>query len=281
MSFPLRPASIEIHEWGYLAQYLLYAVLLAAHGLAGTAAFFEMLVLTIGGLGVIYYSQRVPDLARRRLRWFYFVAVMGVSYQALGMEILKFRPDCAPLLQRADQWLLGGHAGVRLEPYSHPLLTEFLGWCYMGFFPYIAFGLWRHGWMAEAGAGLFFRTLGLIYSLGFIGYILCPAAGPYRDLAGEFPPLEGWRGTRLNDAMVAWGSNRVDCFPSLHCAVSGAILSFGARGKRALFLWQVPVVAGIWISTVYLRQHYFVDVLGGLALLTVASKLARRFQAEH
>lgn len=276
MRFPIRSSPVEIHEGCYLALYLVYAVLLAIHGMAGTVAFAEITGLTAGALGVIAYCHRSPDLVRWRLRWFYFMAGMGVCYHALGLGVPKFRPDSAWLLQNADRLLIGGNGGLRLEPWSHPILTELMSWCYMGFFPFLLLGLWRHGWMAGSKAGLFFRRLGLLYAIGFTGYLLCPAAGPYRDLRLDFPrPLPvGW-GTWLNEAMVEWGSNRVDCFPSLHCAVSGLILAFDFRLSRTVFLWHLPIVAGIWLSTVYLGQHYFVDLLGGLVLLIIASILAR------
>ncbi|RYD28150.1 MAG: phosphatase PAP2 family protein, partial [Verrucomicrobiaceae bacterium] len=134
-----------------------------------------------------------------------------------------------------------------------------------------------HGWAPEERAGPFFRALGLVYALGFAGYILCPAAGPYLDAGSGFTaPPAGWLGTRLAEAMVVWGSNRVDCFPSLHCAVSGLVLVFDARADRRLLFWHAPVVAGIWLSTVWLGQHYFVDVVGGLVLLAGVLWLVRR-----
>lgn len=277
MRLTLRPAGIEIHEWVYLTLFAVYAGLLSVHGLAWTAAFAEMAGVTVGTLLTIAWSQSRPGLVARRVRWFYFMAAMGVCYHALGAGVPAFRPDGAPLLQEADRLLTGGFGGVWMERFRHPVLTELMSWGYMGLFPYLILGLWRHGWVPGEHAGPFFRALGLVYALGFAGYILCPAAGPYLDAGSGFiPPPAGWLGTRLAEAMVIWGSNRVDCFPSLHCAVSGLVLVFDARADRRLFFWHSPVVAGIWLSTVWLGQHYFVDVLGGLVLLAGVLWLVRR-----
>ena len=38
----------------------------------------------------------------------------------------------------------------------------------------------------------------------------------------------------------------------------------------------MPFVIGLWVSTIYLRHHYFVDLLGGWALAPVAAWLAPR-----
>ena len=72
----------------------------------------------------------------------------------------------------------------------------------------------------------------------------------------------------------------MDCFPSLHCAVSSYILFFDRRHRRWRFwLYLVPCV-GLWVSTLYLRYHYFVDLVAGFALSAAALWFVnRRFPA--
>ena len=95
-------------------------------------------------------------------------------------------------------------------------------------------------------------------------------------MAGQFhTPLVGWAITRANDAVVHAGSNGVDVFPSLHCAVTTFLLFFDRWHRRWRFwLYVVPCV-GLWLSTIYLRYHYFVDCLCGFALASVALWLVR------
>jgi membrane-associated phospholipid phosphatase len=71
-------------------------------------------------------------------------------------------------------------------------------------------------------------------------------------------------------AIYPLGTNGADVFPSLHCAVSAFILGFDARhDPRAFRRWMLPVI-GLWLSTIYLRFHYFVDVAAGFALAALA-----------
>ena len=110
-----------------------------------------------------------------------------------------------------------------------------------------------------------------IYGLGFLGYLLVPAVGPHLapGLAECFAPFHGAI-TDVNARIVLGGSNRVDCFPSLHCAVSSYILFFDLRHRRWRFwLYLIPCV-GLWVSTLYLRYHYFVDLVAGFALSAAA-----------
>lgn len=270
-------ARIERQEAAYFLFYLGFAILLAANGMAGTVAFGAMLGLMAGaGLVIVCCGRPSAGLGAKRVRWFYFMAGMPVCYYALGAVVRRFRPDAAGSLRQVDGWLTGGNGDGWIGAIGHPILTEVLSWCYMGFFAFLLLGLWRHGWMAGLRAGRFFRALGLLYALGFWGYIFCPAAGPWHDFPSAVLPPPGGPGWRWNTAMVEWGSNRVDCFPSLHCAVAGLILAFDARVSRKVFYWHLPVVAGIWLSTVYLRQHYLTDVAAGLLLLGAALWLGRR-----
>jgi membrane-associated phospholipid phosphatase len=120
-----------------------------------------------------------------------------------------------------------------------------------------------------------------VYALGFIGYLFVPAHGAWLDIPRAFhnPIAGGWI-TSLNRAIVEHGSNRVDAFPSLHVAVSAFIVFFDARFARWRFRLYLPAAVGLWISTLYLRFHYGIDVLVGALLaasaLRVAFTMARR-----
>ena len=81
--------------------------------------------------------------------------------------------------------------------------------------------------------------------------------------------------------MVLEGSNRVDVWPSLHCAVSAFILGFAWRHHRREFWWLAAPVAGLWLSTIYLRYHYLVDIACGFALAALAARMAARLARDH
>jgi membrane-associated phospholipid phosphatase len=195
---------------------------------------------------------------------------MLLSYAMLGRAVALISPNHAPWLQSADIVLFGGNASVALQAAARPWLTEILSVADLLFHPFIAYGLWFHALRPGEHAALFLRMMGTLWGLGFIGYTWVPAAGPYLEMPCHFSePLDGWWLTWLNRTLILWGSNRVDCFPSLHCAVSGAILLFEFRRSAKAGWLLTPFVAALWLSTLYLRQHYAVDVLAGAILLAV------------
>jgi membrane-associated phospholipid phosphatase len=87
------------------------------------------------------------------------------------------------------------------------------------------------------------------------------------------PLASGWI-TDLNARMVLEGSNRIDAFPSLHCAVSAYILFFDRVHRPWRFALYATPCVGLWLSTIYLRYHYFIDVIGGFALAALALRVA-------
>jgi membrane-associated phospholipid phosphatase len=79
----------------------------------------------------------------------------------------------------------------------------------------------------------------------------------------------------LNADLMMRGSNRVDAFPSLHCAVTAFTLLFDrVHAPRRFRLWLLPII-GLWIATIYLRYHYLTDVIAGMALAGAALAMVR------
>ena len=64
-------------------------------------------------------------------------------------------------------------------------------------------------------------------------------------------------------------------FPSLHAAVSLVALVYAWRFVRAWFWMLLPFCSGLWVSTVYLRHHYVVDLIAGWMLAPVAIWMRR------
>ena len=73
--------------------------------------------------------------------------------------------------------------------------------------------------------------------------------------------------------------------PNLYAAFPEDALSYAVAGFPlfAVKIWRteaLPVLAlpvGTWFSAVYLGEHYFVDVLGGIAYATVAFVAVEKF----
>ena len=108
--------------------------------------------------------------------------------------------------------------------------------------------------------------------LGFLGYMLVPARGPryflplpeQRALHGAFGYYD-WSISLWNQMQEV----KTDAFPSLHTATAVMAMVFSLRFRRLfrpLPLLCFPLGISLILSTVYLRMHYIIDVIAGIAV---------------
>ncbi len=268
------------HEWCFGGFLLIHWLRLVRA--VGPLDFDALLyfALLLANLLVIAWCRRKETNLRWQLRlWFYPVAMNAVFF-TMGSAVLKVTPhkfDAA--LDGFDRALFGATLSLRAQAIATPALTELLSFCYLLFFPYLIVS-----WFYYARRGLpLLRQLmvGLftIYGLGFLGYSFVPASGPHLALRDEFTvPLTGWVITKLNAGIVARGSNGVDVFPSLHCAISTFLLFFDRQHARWRYRLYLAPCIGLWLATIYLRYHYFVDVVLGFALAGFALAITNRWE---
>jgi membrane-associated phospholipid phosphatase len=274
---PERPLPHEILFGAFLCVMWLR---LALAGAAGGVDAMVFLALIAVNLCLILVARKRPGRWTWMARLLYYPIAMNVVFQQLRTAIPAVHPAKADLaLQGLDRHLVGGNLSLALQPWVNPVATEVLSFCYLLFFPYLLFSLVMYFAGEMRLAKKFCVGLFSLYGIGFLGYSLVPAVGPYIAMADQFSvPLAGWKLTEWNDAIVRMGSNGVDVFPSLHCAVSSFFLAFDFVHRRWRFwVYLVPAV-GLWISTIYLRYHYFVDLVAGFALAALAIAIASRYE---
>jgi membrane-associated phospholipid phosphatase len=255
-----------------------WARLVLAVGVFSDPAMFYLTIITLN-VAVIWHCRRKETPFRWRLRLLFYPVAMNLVYPHLKVVVPKLQAtNFDSLLQHLDTLIVGGNLSLRLQPFTHPVLTELLSFCYLLFFPYLLVSIISYFTGDLELLKKFIIGLFAIYGIGFLGYSILPAKGPCIAMAGQFNvPLTGWWITRWNAAVVAQGSNGVDVFPSLHCAVSAFLLFFDRRhGPWRFRLLLIPCV-GLWFSTIYLRYHYFIDVACGFTLAAFALWLANRF----
>lgn len=173
--------------------------------------------------------------------------------------------------------LLGVTPALYLKSVRSPPLTEIFSICYILFYPYFFFSTIARLAGEIGKARQFITGLIVIYGLGYFGYLFVPATGPYVAMASGFgSPLAGGWVTSWNAALVRLGSNGVDVFPSLHCAVSAYLLGFDRRYHPTWFRWCLVPCIGLWVSTLYLGYHYAIDVFCGFVLAAIGLFFAFR-----
>ncbi len=226
-------------------------------------------------LGVIVWSQRNPTSFRWRIRLLFYPAVMGITFFAMGPAVpLLGQATLDARLLAWDRWLLGETPSVSWISWAKPWLVDVAMAGYLFFFVYLVVG---PGIYCLRGLSLFRKCIvGLftLYGLGFLCYTLFPAGGPHRFL--EYAtPLKGVWLFEATLKPVNDGSNAVDAFPSIHFAATLYLLLFDWKHYRARFWCLLGPCLLLWFSTLFLRFHYFIDLVAGLVVALIGWWIAR------
>lgn len=213
------------------------------------------------------------DVARLVRDWLP-VPLLVVVYLNLGAFDVG-RPRIDATLYALDLRMFGVEPSVWASHLYQPVVTDVLALVYGVYF---AFPLSTAVTVFALGDRALFRELGcallVVMYTGFVLYCLFPA-GPPRELLAYPHPLPSAFGLDDRVNAVLDGLNSVpsrSSFPSLHCAMSTVALlsAFRARSHgiagRVLFAIIAPLVVALYVATIYLRHHWAVDVLAGIAL---------------
>ncbi len=210
--------------------------------------------------------------------WSPFLVILLMYYSLWGdaTHLLVTR-DMDSELIALDQRLFGIQASVAIQAWITPSWTSWMEFAY--FFhvinaPLVALFVYNFRNLErfrEMMTGVVVVTF-----FGLIGYLLVPAIGPMYTLRDQYSvalstPLEV-----INRQMEFMDFARIrrDVFPSLHVGISFVVWLYAYRNSRKLFLILMPFVLSLFVSTVYLRYHYLVDVVAGLILAPLCYMLA-------
>ena len=173
-----------------------------------------------------------------------------------------------------DQYLLGFQPAIYLESFITPELTDFMYFSYSSFLIYIImFTMYLYVRKNHTAFRETLVSVILTFYIGYIGYVIFPAVGPKFTMSHLFETsLSGSFITdRLSFLMNYEISEytRRDCFPSLHNGVIFLILLFAFKHQKRYAFLFLPFAIALFISTLYLRYHYFVDMIAGFLLAII------------
>jgi len=122
--------------------------------------------------------------------------------------------------------------------------------------------------------------------LALMTFVLFPSAPPWfvgsaQNMLSVGSKLLPSSMQSLQQAALAIESDKFAAFPSLHVAYATLFAVYSIRVNPKLALVSIPILVGVSFSVLYLGQHYFVDIVGGMAysggsVLAVDRLLARK-----
>ncbi len=207
------------------------------------------------------------------IRYFLHLVLYGAFYSNVHAMMTAAHPAIVDAtLVRIDLAMFGANPNAWLGNHGFPLLTDFLYLSYFSYYlgmPVLLILMWSRNAEKDFRVVLSAMTIGWYGAL--ITYMLFPALGPQRFIPHELPALKGLLPTTaLIQAFLAANVTPVvrDCVPSMHTCVTLLTLKFSYRYQRWYFRRYVTPGLGLVLATMYLQQHYVIDVMLGVVAFT-------------
>ena len=194
-----------------------------------------------------------------QLRWI----LPAINTRALDPEIYAF-----------DLRVFHYEPSVAWDRFVTPSTVEWFAFFYFGYFVIVAFNVLPFLGLAGDNKLLRHFGTGLVAQFCFthVLYTIVPGFGPYHELRFDHDLVGGRFWALVLHSVHSAGALK-DIFPSLHTGAPTffAIFAFVHR-KHVPFKYAWPVLAFCCLqiigATMFLRWHYLIDIIAGLALAT-------------
>jgi membrane-associated phospholipid phosphatase len=239
-------------------------------------------------LPLVFLSIALPVVAllspaRGLLKYWTPLLMILLSYEALAGTIGSLAAsDAVSSLYAVDRLVWGfnltGWIQATFNSGSLTVLTTLLYELHM---PLVAFTAAMVWFMRRESFGKYVTAMALTSYSALATFVLFPTAPPwYAGAAANL--LQGVGSSTLsglfNGLTSMIESDQFAAFPSLHGAYAMIFCYFMLKLDKRLAVLAVPLTFGILFSTLYLGQHYAIDLLAGAVYALVPCLISERFQ---
>ncbi len=269
-------STLRVHL--YAALPVGYAIALLAYYLL-RGALFQLLPLLffLGAVPLLVLLGNTRDVARY---WTPFVMIM-LSYEALSGVVGSFAASRSIVsLYPLDRLLWGLNVtGWVQTAFASVAVTDLSTFFYTLHFLIVvatSVALWCFN---RRLFGKFVTAILITSYAALFTFVIMPTMPPW--YLGVAKNLYDSTGSSvlpggLSYFISLFVSDQFAAFPSLHAAYAIIFSYFAIRLDRRLAFVAIPVTAGVLFSTVYLGQHYLIDLIGGAAYALIPCLVSER-----
>jgi membrane-associated phospholipid phosphatase len=176
--------------------------------------------------------------------------------------------------------LFGIHPTIWFQQFDHPLFTEWMMFGYTTYLlllPITAGALFIKHKYAESEHLVL--SLMITFFMCYIGFILLPVEGPRFAMQSQYTIVfHGYLFKAIADLIEKNAMLHGGCIPSAHCAAATVMFILSYKYDRKLFYWIAPIIITLYVSTVYGRYHYPIDVFAGVVTGILGIKISYPLQ---
>ncbi len=267
--------------WLFMLVFYLITFRQSAYRLYGFFLLFGLLIFQIIIIKLRKKSHKPKWI--KLLLLFYPVIYLVLIFDSLHLTLPYMNPNIYDAeLANIDFQILGVNPTVAVESIINPYLTELMYILYFFYFPMpllILGYLYKKKMFRALDKSILF--LFLTYYGSYLIYYLVPALGPrfYEPISSlQQVNLDGlWLTDIIRDTINSLEHNKFDAFPSLHTAISLTTFIIIAQYRKNWLPVFIPIVLGIFISLIYCRYHYFIDIVAGVLWTLISFWITEKY----
>lgn len=224
---------------------------------------------------VLYFKKTDKSIFIFLWSWLH-IPFYGIIFTAYQSFIHKLNPnDYDIFLAKADMAIFGFDITSWFEKFNAPALTDILTISYFSYYllptlTAVVIYFYRKSDNSYPELRKYILAIVIAWYTAFIWYFIIPAAGPNLAFAQNYSiELKGNLGFvnyYLHTVHKYLAESQVrNTFPSLHFAII-LITNYFAFKKSKLYFFFItlPLGLGLMTATLYLRQHYLIDLFGSV-----------------
>jgi len=279
---PQALGSVFLRYW--LVPTLYVAVLLVAYLRFGFLFQLTMGVAWLAVVPVIAYFGKSREFLNNTV---FFVSLL-LSYEALqGITGQLVGSGSVVSLAGLDKTLVGFNLPLAVQSAFQSNWVTVVSTIFYGLHVFLVIAAVILFWFLNKSVyrGYAYSMILCSY-LALMTFIIMPTAPPwYSGTAqnllpsgnGMLPgPIQG-----LQQALLAIESDKFAAFPSLHGAYATLFAVFALRLNRKAGIAGLVIACGVYFSTLYLGQHYLIDLIAGVVYALGSVLVVDRLLSRH
>ncbi|MGA2667995.1 MAG: phosphatase PAP2 family protein [Ignavibacteria bacterium] len=263
-------------------------IFILQHRITDVSSFITPLISFLIFTAYVIYLRKSKNRAVLFFRSWLHIPYYGIIFTAFQTFIHKLNPhDWDAFLLNTDKALFGTDITVWLEHFNSGIVTEILIIMYFSYYllptlSFVVFYFNKRSDNSYCDIRIFILALIIGWYLAFVFYAIFPASGPDSAFPGhyttELKGLSPLTALYLDKVTSYLRESQVrNTFPSMHFGIILMVNYFAFKLRRRYFwLCTLPLGTGLGIATLYLRQHYLIDLVGSVFMAWFSIYLSGR-----
>ena len=227
-------------------------------------------------LGILFYAAYNQQTYKALKDWLPFITVF-ISYEVMYSFVGTISANNlhnGP--HNLDLQLFGQIPSLILQQNIRMPVLDYMGAFFYSIYFFVptifAFIVWR---TSPKNYWRYTVAFGVLTYAALITFLFYPVAPPWiavpnvvRILTGSVDPKLGIPVYKTLFDFLS--PNQYAAFPSMHSAIPWLVFLYAYKIWKVKALPVAIIPVGTWFSAIYLGEHYFTDVVGGIAYATIA-----------